>query len=355
MPLFLNRCYVIETKTVLSNDSFINFFVKFFIYVIYLLNIIHAQIALPSFHGVQKAHTATSSSTTFTFTNCGATGRTGPTQSQVNSTYSSGNSLNGGVTINTQGIQEWTVPVTTSYTIEAYGAQGGGDYGGKGAKIVGTFSLSSGDVLKILVGQLGTDNSSNGSGRSSGGGGGSYVTKSPYNNTSSILVIAGGGGGEGVSAGCSNDNLTGVGGGTGTSGLAGKGTRCGPASLGTNGYGASRPSSCNHGCSGGAGFFGNSVAYSASTWGDVAYSFVNGGQGADQRKSDYGGDGGFGGGGAGAFGGGGGGGYSGGGTGDFTQPCRDLGGGGGGSYNSGSNQSNTADHWEGHGKVVITY
>ena len=82
---------------------------------------------------------------------------------------------------------------------------------------------------------------------------------------------------------------------------------------------------------------------------------MNGGQGADQRQSNYGGDGGFGGGGAGAFGGGGGGGYSGGGTGDFTQPCRDLGGGGGGSYNSGSNQSNTADHWEGHGKVVITY
>ena len=117
-----------------------------YLYAIILLNILYAQIALPSFHGAQKSHSSASSSVTFTFTNCGATGRTGPTQSQVNSTYSSGNSLYGGVTINTQGIQEWTVPVTASYTIEAYGAQGGGDYGGKGAKIVGTFSLSSGDV-----------------------------------------------------------------------------------------------------------------------------------------------------------------------------------------------------------------
>ena len=49
------------------------------------------------------------------------------------------------------GIQIWTVPATGSYTIEAYGAQGGGDYGGKGARIIGTFNLSSGDVLKILV------------------------------------------------------------------------------------------------------------------------------------------------------------------------------------------------------------
>ena len=38
--------------------------------------------------------------TTYTFTNAGATGRYGPTQSQVNSTYGSGNSLNGSVTIN---------------------------------------------------------------------------------------------------------------------------------------------------------------------------------------------------------------------------------------------------------------
>ena len=130
---------------------------------------INAQIALPTFQAVHKPHSSSSSSGTLTFTNCSVTGRTGPTQSQVNSTYASGNSLYNGVTINTQGIQEWTVPETGTYTIENYGAQGGGDYGGKGAKIVGTFNLSVGDVLKILVGQVGEHNASNVRCNSSGG------------------------------------------------------------------------------------------------------------------------------------------------------------------------------------------
>ena len=311
---------------------------------------IHAQIALPTFHAVHKPHTTTSSGT-FTFTNCGATEYQGPTQSQVNSTYASGNSLYNGVTINTQGIQEWTVPEAGTYTIEAYGAQGAGDdYGGKGAKIVGDFNLSQGDVLKILVGQVGEHNASYSSGHSSGGGGGTYVTKSPYNNTSSILVIAGGGGGEGDPYACSTENLTGIGGSTGNDGLAGVGTRL-TNIHGTGGNGGIR--SPNTGASCGAGFIGNSVAY-GSSWAGPAYSFVNGGQGATLSNA-YGGDGGFGGGGAGAWGGGGGGGYSGGGTGDYRLPCRNTGGGGGGSYNNGSNQSNTADTWEDHGKVVITY
>ena len=55
------------------------------------------------------------SQTVYTFTNAGATGRTGPTQVQVNAAYS-GSSLAGAVTINTQGIQEWTVPVTGNYS-----------------------------------------------------------------------------------------------------------------------------------------------------------------------------------------------------------------------------------------------
>ena len=62
MPLFLKSCSVIETKMVLSNHYFIIYFVKFFIFIITLLNIIHAQIALPSFHGAQKPHSTASSS-----------------------------------------------------------------------------------------------------------------------------------------------------------------------------------------------------------------------------------------------------------------------------------------------------
>ena len=141
---------------------------KFFIHIIALLNIIHAQIALPTFHGSHKNHVSSSSSSgTFTFTNCGATGRTGPTQSQVNSTYTSGNSLYNSVTINDQAIQEWTIPATATYTIEAWGAKGGGDNaGGLGARMKGDFALSKDDVIKIVVGQkgglAGNDNTSSG-------------------------------------------------------------------------------------------------------------------------------------------------------------------------------------------------
>ena len=49
------------------------------------------------------------STVTLTFTNAGATGHEGPTQNQINTAYS-GTTLESKVTINTQGIQEWTVP-----------------------------------------------------------------------------------------------------------------------------------------------------------------------------------------------------------------------------------------------------
>ena len=61
---------------------------------------------------------------TFIFSNAGATGRFGPTQAQVDSAYT-GTDLAGKITINTQGIQEWTVPFSGMYSIEAWGAGGG--------------------------------------------------------------------------------------------------------------------------------------------------------------------------------------------------------------------------------------
>ena len=61
----------------------------------------------------------------FTFTNCGASGRSGPSVSQINSTYA-GTSLDGNVTAGWKaGYQKWIVPVTGHYWIEAYGARGG--------------------------------------------------------------------------------------------------------------------------------------------------------------------------------------------------------------------------------------
>ena len=111
-----------------------------------------------------------------TFTNCGNSGNSGPSQSQCDSSYSGG-LLDGEITV-TSGLQEWVVPASGDYVITAYGAQG--DSGGTGAVMSGDFSLTAGDVLTILVGQ---------SGSSAGGGGGSFVVQS-----GSPLIIAGGGG-----------------------------------------------------------------------------------------------------------------------------------------------------------------
>ncbi len=93
------------------------------IHLFFIIGLLKAQIALPTFQAVQKPHSASSSSDPYTFTNCGATGKSGPTQSDCNSEYS-GTSLDGNVTVS-NGIQTWTVPSSGTYTIEAWGADGG--------------------------------------------------------------------------------------------------------------------------------------------------------------------------------------------------------------------------------------
>ena len=94
-----------------------------------------------------------------------------------------------------KGIQQWTVPYTGQYRIEAVGAAGGysqkyndSHYRGRGARIVGTFNLSKDEQIQIIVGQEGgiKRNDSN-----SGGGGGTFAVRG--SNTS--LIVAGGGGG----------------------------------------------------------------------------------------------------------------------------------------------------------------
>src|SRR5436190_400616 len=90
---------------------------------------------------------------TYTFTTAGATGTAGPNQTQVNTAYSATN-LNGLVTSNS-GIQSWTVPSgVASIRIETYGAQGGPNSssfaGGLGARMRGDFTVTPGQVLKIL-------------------------------------------------------------------------------------------------------------------------------------------------------------------------------------------------------------
>ena len=52
---------------------------------------------------------------TYTFTNAGATGNLGPTQSDIDNNYS-GTNLQNAVTVTTRGIQEWDVPSSGTYS-----------------------------------------------------------------------------------------------------------------------------------------------------------------------------------------------------------------------------------------------
>ena len=53
------------------------------------------------------------------------------------------------------GLQEWNVPITGRYQVEACDAEGGiqNAQGGKGAKISGEIHLLEGTPLTVLVGQ----------------------------------------------------------------------------------------------------------------------------------------------------------------------------------------------------------
>ena len=122
------------------------------------------------------------------FTNLGASGRLGPTSL---GSYYSGRHHDGQVTL-ASGIQQWTVPYTGDYRIEAIGAAGGydryssrGQYRGRGARMKGTFRLLKGENFQILVGQEGGINTQ---AASSGGGGGTFVVR----GSNTPLIIAGG-------------------------------------------------------------------------------------------------------------------------------------------------------------------
>ena len=125
------------------------------------------------------------------FTNLGASGRLGPTSL---GSYYSGQDHDGQVKM-LSGIQQWIVPKTGDYIIEAIGAaagydtrSNGGIYRGRGARMKGTFHLFKSETIQILVGQEGGINSY---GSTAGGGGGTFVVR----GRSTPLIVAGGGGG----------------------------------------------------------------------------------------------------------------------------------------------------------------
>ncbi|TPG81292.1 hypothetical protein EEL32_20565 [Brevibacillus laterosporus] len=136
----------------------------------------------------------------FKFTNCGATGRNGANQTQVDQKYS-GTTLDKAVT-SVNGVHQWTVPMDGEYIIEAFGAQGGqgnpsanppGWIGGKGAKMKGKFKLKKGTVLNVVVGQMGQTGFGNYN-CAGAGGGGSFVYHGDIGGDG-LLIAAGGGGG----------------------------------------------------------------------------------------------------------------------------------------------------------------
>lgn len=243
-------------------------------------------------------------------------------------------------------IQTYTVPAgITSINIVAEGAQGGGyvNGGGLGAVMDGDYAVTPGQVLNVVVGQMGLLQVGGNYQNSSGGGGGSFV----YTQSNSLLVAAAGGGGmcnytgspalhpdahgkitPNGGANTYNQYFGGVGGNGGDAGLW-----------------SSTP--CAGGGAGwltvGGGPYGGQNA--SGSWAGGA-PFCGGGGGG---CGGYGGYGGGGGGGNHYGGGGGGGGYSGGGG--ATDPDH---GGGGGSFSSGTNQANIAGVNTGNGVVVIT-
>ena len=234
----------------------------------------------------------------FNFTSLGSVGKQGPTS---NAGYD-GSALENIKVSN--GLQEWSAPLTGSYHVDMCGASGGdsrriGLEGGKGAKVNGTVHLEEGTKLIMLVGQRGNQHPYWYSGA---GGGGTFVV---FSTNSTPLSIAGGGGGAGgalwlyisdggpVKAGETERLMIGI------VGKSGRVQCVDWARYGGYGGGFSGDGMCcnNISCNGTGG-----------------KSFLQGGRGASKQDDDYEGcDGSFGGSGASShYTGGGGGGYSGG-------------------------------------------
>jgi hypothetical protein len=182
--------------------------------------------------------------TTHTFTPCGQTGQSGPSQASCRSAYSTTwDESDANFTV-ASGIQIWTVPYTGLYRINAFGAagsagNGGTAAGGNGAQVQGDFNLVEGDKIRILVGQMGVNSGYNASDGASGSGGGGTFVISGVSGTldSQVLLIAAGGGG-------SNDpiyqrsNFAGLGG-LHTSSGSGDGVNSGGSYRGATASGAS--------------------------------------------------------------------------------------------------------------------
>ena len=308
---------------------------------------------------------------TFTFTPAGMIGALGPNLGNCYGTYSNvGNTWlqnTAYFSVPIRGYQQWTVPGTGTYEIEAGGSRSSINvYASNsysfGATIRGRFNLNRGDKITIVVGQFAANSVNNGSYNGPGGGGGTFVVLGNVltgANTITManatpLIIAGGGGATGRWSGWESGNIKlGSNGATTTSGLrSNQGAPGGANGWGGNSHvfgnlitGNLTPVSQNiYDSGGGGGFYLGGVNGAGA---NVRTNATNGSTGGGGQafanlavggvlSSSYAGQattGGFGGGGGGTpICGGGGGGYSGGGGAYAAASTAADGGGGGGSF-----------------------
>jgi hypothetical protein len=127
---------------------------------------------------------------THTFTSGGVTGANGPDLLTVLQAYNNSWAPTYITQGDHQGYQDWTVPISGIYEFEARGAsgrsQGVGAFG-RGAIVRGRVELTKGEIITIVVGQVGEQATS---GAIGGSGGGTFIVRK---NGNSPLFVAGGG------------------------------------------------------------------------------------------------------------------------------------------------------------------
>lgn len=179
----------------------------------------------------------------------------------------------------TGGVQTFTVPYTTDFTVELWGAEGGtSGYGGKGGYVKGTLTLEKGDKVSIYVGgQTGWNGGGSGHGRASDSGGGATDIRVNGTSLTDRVAVAGGGGGWG------GRNTTTGGNGGGLTADNGK-TGCG-----TLGYGGTQTAGgkggSNYGGSGTLGQGGSNTTGSNSGGGGGGGGYYGGGAGGNDYSS----------------------------------------------------------------------
>ncbi len=177
-------------------------------------------------------------------------------------------------------VQSYTVPLTGTYKLEVWGAQGGddGSRGGYGGYSFGTVKLSQNNILYITIGGKGSTGAGSGGGyngggnaggigTSGGGGGATCVTSnnkgilSAFNSfKSEVFIVAGGAGG----AGCGgNGEYSPTIGGSGGGMAGGSGYNCSGGTQ-TTGYEFGQGQNRNANGDGGGGGGGWYGGYSAT-------------------------------------------------------------------------------------------